>query len=107
MLPKKNRLTRREIEQLKAEKIRLIQGIHFALVFKKNDLPGKFGLIIPNRVVPKSSERNRIKRLLYQVIKEKRFNLRGLFLFLAKKGCEQGVLEGFMREMEDFERKII
>lgn len=107
MLPKKNRLNRQEIEKLKRERKRVVQGRFFGLVYQPTESLGKFGLIIPNKIVAKATKRNSIKRLLYRAVKEVLFENKGNFLFLAKKGCEQGNLEDFKREMEDFKKMSV
>lgn len=104
MLKKESRLTRVEIQNLKSssKQNKVLQGNFFGLVYQKTDQPGKFGLIISNKVVAKAVERNKIKRLLYSAIYNDLDSLKGLFLFLAKKNCVNGKLEEFEREMENF-----
>jgi ribonuclease P protein component len=104
MLAKNRRLDRAEVTLLKdsSRKNRLIQGSFFGLVFQENNKESKFGVIISNKISSKAVERNRIKRLLYQAVKEKMMGKTGYFLFLAKKSCLGANLESFKKEMEDF-----
>jgi len=102
MLSKKFRLNRNEIEELKTKRHNILQGRFFALIFKETNLPGKFGLIISNKISPSSIRRNKIKRLLCQAIKNELSGSTGLFLFLAKKNSLNGALELFEEEMDDF-----
>lgn len=85
MLPKEQRISGREILFLKKEKIQPVYGKVFGMVYKENMKVQKFGIIIPNKIVDKAFLRNKIKRLLYNLIGKFSFKTRGYFLFLAKK----------------------
>ena len=76
------------------------------MVFQPYPNEQKFGLIISNKISKKAVERNRVKRLLMAVVKEEFGGKEGKFLFLAKKSSLAGTREDFIKEMEEFERKI-
>ena len=107
MLSKKNRLSRREIEELKAKKTGVLQGKFFGLVFKKQTRRKAFALIISNKVAPGAVKRNRIRRLFFKAVQESFPDKEGKFLFLAKKGCLTANLEEFRGEMLSFGNSII
>lgn len=112
MLPKKNRLTRKEISALKTGKNRVFQGQLFGLVFEKpKDQTGingekKYGLIISNKISKKATQRNKIKRLLYRAIKKGFFVKPGKFLFLAKKSSIKATVLDLEKEVEKFNNLI-
>jgi ribonuclease P protein component len=106
MFSRKHRLTRRDIAELKKSRTRPIQGEFFGLIYQPAVDDSKFGLIISNKISKKATERNRVKRQLLAAARE-RFPARpGKFLFLAKKKSLSGTPEDFLKEMEEFERKI-
>jgi ribonuclease P protein component len=106
MLPRKHRLTRKEIVGLKGGKLRVIQGQFFGLIFQPQANERKFGLIISNKISPKAVERNRVKRMLFIAIEEKLLDKEGKFLFLAKKKSLTGTREDFLREVEGFKKRL-
>ncbi len=104
MLAKTWRLNRQEIMLLKdpSRKNKIVQGSFFGLIFQENSKKGKFGVIVSNKISSKAVERNRIRRLLYQAVKDKMMDKTGFFLFLAKKSCLGADLESFKKELENF-----
>jgi ribonuclease P protein component len=106
MLSRKRRLTRREITELKKSQTRPIQGEFFGLIYQPTTEESKFGLIISNKISKKATERNRVKRQLLAAAREKFLARPGKFLFLAKKRSLSGTREDFLKEMEEFEKKI-
>lgn len=106
MLSKKNRLSRKEIEELKSQKNRVIQGRFFGLIFKKEAGKNAFALIISNKVVSGAVKRNRIRRLFFKSIEESFPYKEGKFLFLAKKTCLAASLPEFKEEMINFGNSI-
>lgn len=106
MLPRKRRLTKREITELKGKRPRLIQGNFFGLIYQSQAQEQKFGLIISNKISKKATERNRVKRLLFEVVREKLLDKKGKFLFLAKKKSLAGTREDFLKEMEEFRKRL-
>lgn len=105
MLPKKNRLTKKEIFLLKEKQYKVVQGEFFGLIFAPG-LEKKFGLIISAKIAKKAVERNRVKRLLYKVIESNFWDKPGFFLFLAKKSCLLADIEKLQREILSFKEKI-
>lgn len=106
MFPKKNRLTKKEIVELKEGKLKVIQGKYFGLVYLRKENEKKVGLILSGKISKKSVERNKIKRLLFRALEGSLFNRSGWFLFLAKKASIEGSLESFQKEVENFEKEM-
>lgn len=107
MLSKKNRLGRREIEELKASKTGVLQGKFFGLIFQEQKGKKAFALIISNKIAPGAVRRNEIKRLFFKAVEENFPDKEGKFLFLAKKSCLISNLEEFKKEMVAFGNNII
>jgi len=106
MLSRKYRLPRGEIEKLKSQKGRILQGNLFGLLFQKDSGESKFALIVSNKVVEKSTERNRIKRLFYQAVEKELLGINGKFLFLAKKKITTATPESLRTELLFFKKKV-
>jgi ribonuclease P protein component len=71
MLPKKYRLSKNDIEKVFKVKKRF-QGNFLLLKIKPNSLPfSRFSVIVPISVSKKSSQRNRIKRLIRESLRKK------------------------------------
>lgn len=85
MLPKINRLTRQELEELKKAQKVIIQGKYFGLIYQPKSGGTKFGVIVSNNISKKAVLRNRIKRLLYRYVGKYLLASEGFFLFLAKR----------------------
>ena len=88
MLPKHQRLSREEIEEVKKKNKKILQGEFFGLVFQKEatiNSKQKFGVIVSNSISKKATVRNKIKRLLYLAIQTSPFISPGKYLFLAKR----------------------
>lgn len=112
MLPKKNRLNRKEVKELKARKNKILQGEFFGLIFEsapeENILrsDSKFGVIISNSISKKATKRNKIKRRLFQTIEKKFFTKNGKFLFLAKRKCLEAGPAKLEEEIVKFDKLI-
>ncbi len=106
MLPKKNRLDKKEINEIKKKSLRLLQGKYFGLAFYPVKGERKFGIILSAKISKKAVERNRIKRLLFLVIEENPFEEEGWFLFLGKKPSTAAQKEDFEEEIKDFQLKL-
>jgi len=106
MLPKEQRISGREIFFLKQEKIQPIYGKVFGMVYKENMKVQKFGIIIPNKIVNKSFLRNKIKRLLFNLIRKFSFKTSGYFLFLAKKQASLCNKDEFESDLLLLKRKL-
>jgi len=105
MLPKKNRLNKKEIAFLKEKQQKVLQGDFFGLIVSPSS-EKKFGLIISAKIAKKAVERNRVKRLLYRVIESNFWDKPGFFLFLAKKTCLLADSENLRKEVISFKEKI-
>lgn len=104
MLPKKNRLTRKEINLLKSRKNQIFQGKFFGIIYKDSD-DFKVGVIISNKVVAKAVDRNKVKRSLYLAIESKITIKKGQILFLAKRNCLEAKKDDFEKEVENFAKQ--
>jgi ribonuclease P protein component len=100
MLPKKNRLSRNDILLIKKEKIRPIYGNCFDLIYKKSEL-FKAGIISSNKIVGKACVRNKVKRLLFELLRKKEFK-NGQFLFISKKCSSECVNSQFQADLDKF-----
>jgi len=105
MLPKDKRLTRKEINELKARKLPVIQGQFLGLIFYP-DNASKFGVIISTKIDKRAVVRNQIKRQVFWVAKKTHFKKSGKFLFLAKKAIGEAKQQDLIRELENFNNKI-
>lgn len=105
MLSGKNRLNKKEIGKLREEKLTVLQGQFLGLICKPLN-EKKFSLIVSSKISKKAVERNKIKRLLYDTIKEFFFDLNGHFLFLAKKNIVKAQKEDLARDLENFRKRI-
>lgn len=106
MLARKYRLSRKEIVELKERKPQIIQGSYFGLIYQPQPGEKKFAAIVSTKISRKATERNRIKRMLFSVVGEVLFDREGKFLFLAKKKSLEGTREDFLKEAEDFRKKL-
>jgi len=103
VLSKKFRLSRREIEELKSEKNKILQGRFFGLIFQPQKEEKKFALITSNKISKKATVRNKFKRLFFQGLKEKLTELpSGNYLFLAKRQLLEANFEGLEKEIVNF-----
>jgi len=70
MIPKKNRLTRREIVEVREKgKIKGGKRVSILYIHTGGEVP-RFGMIVSSRVAKLAVERNRIKRVLREAFKE-------------------------------------
>ena len=106
MLSKKNRLNRKEIDELKSQKNRIIQGKFFGLICQKAAGKNAFALIVSNKVVPGAVKRNKVRRLFFKAVEESFPHKEGKFLFLAKKSCLVASLPELKEEMVNFGNSI-
>ncbi|RJR25579.1 hypothetical protein C4578_01240 [Candidatus Microgenomates bacterium] len=105
MLSGKNRLDKKEISKLREEKLPVLQGRYLGLIYKPAN-EKKFSLIVSSKISRKAVERNRIKRLFYNTLKESFFDLSGFFLFLAKKNIIAAKKEDLTLDLEGFKTKV-
>lgn len=106
MLPKINRLTRKEIFVLKKEKPKILQGKFFGLSYLPKKDEQKFGLIISTKIAKKATQRNKIKRLLFLAIEKNLLSKKGWFLFLAKKPCAKADFPSLAEETAFFNEHL-
>lgn len=99
MLPKKYRLNQKADFQKVLKKGTMSHGKSFALsLLKAEDDQKKAGIIVSNKVSKSAAERNRIRRVLREALKEKIESIKpgSLLVFLVKtqaQGVENKVLK--------------
>ncbi len=87
MLPKKNRLSKKEILEL-LPKAKAVRGGFLFLKFKiqNKDLPLKAGVSISKKVAKSAVERNKLRRIIYRVLaKNKKEILSAQLFFVINK----------------------
>lgn len=111
MLPKVNRLTEKSDFDRAVRDGRVFQSQSFGLaVLEEKDFgaPPKFGFIISNKISKKAVDRNRVRRIMRDVVRKSLDLIPSgyIFIFLAKKSIiERSALE-LRRELEEILRKI-
>lgn len=87
MLPKQNRLTRLEVDEIKHKKTTPFSGRFFGLV--KLNQPGepKFAVLISKKLSKSAVVRNHIRRVVFDAIYPIMDKQEGWHLFLAKKNA--------------------
>lgn len=94
MLPLKNRLTKKSDFENVRQNGRFITSKYFSASCVKRDkeeLPSRFGFIVSKKISMKSHDRNRVKRILREIVQsnidevEKGFD----FVIIAKSGITQ------------------
>ena len=106
MLPKLNRLTRQEVEEIKKGQKVIIQGRYFGLIYQPKIGVAKFGVIVSNHISKKAVLRNRVKRLLYRSLGKHLITSEGFFLFLAKRPSLEMSLPQAEEEILFFKNKL-
>lgn len=108
MLPKINRLIRADdFEKVKKEG-NLVRGSFFLLSFLRNSLSfSRFGIVVSKNVSKKATERNRIKRMIRETIRQIMPSIREGFDFviIARKSIVGGK-ERLSKELEFLFEKI-
>lgn len=111
MLPKQNRLNKRADFSRVAQSGQTVQSKNFGLAYldtdDKNTLP-KIGFIVSNKISKKAHERNYVKRLLRQTIRELVGNIKNglLLVLLARKSILDASSEELKRELESKLKQI-
>ena len=85
MLKKENRLTTKEFLDVfkKGEKK---HNSFFLLVYTKNDKKVKVGVSIPKKIFKKAVDRNKTKRIIFNLLKKNHLlPKKGYFVFVLKK----------------------
>lgn len=106
MLPKENRLTKREEFENVTKNGKLFQSPFFGLIFiSKKRAPSRFGIVVSNKISKRATARNRAKRLLRQAIRKNMIEVLPGFdvVFLAKKK----ILEALPQEIEKQTRELL
>ena len=72
MLPKENRLNKKADFALVSKKGQVAQSKNFGLAYLATGqkVPPKFGFIVSNKISKKAVDRNRIKRILREILRE-------------------------------------
>lgn len=105
VLSSKNRLNKKEIGKLREEKLPVLQGQYFGLIYEPLN-EKKFSLIVSSKISKKAVERNKIKRIFYDIVKEYFFDLNGHFLFLAKRNIVNATKKDIVCDLEKVRQKI-
>ena len=107
MLPKKNRLSKKEILEL-LPKSKTVRGNFLFLKFRYIDNAFfKAGVTISKKVAKKAVDRNRIRRIIYKVLSQKRKNITPALLFFIVNKISKN--DDLVHEVERllFEAKVI
>lgn len=106
MLPKEKRLNRKEILIIQQRKLPIIQGNFLGLIFFPVLGEQKFGVVVSVKIAKRAVARNKLRRLLYQKIRQTLLDTRGWFLFLAKKSALEAAPADLEKELLYFKSKI-
>lgn len=111
MLPKKNRLNKKEDFQKTLKKGSMKQGVFFGAAFYKTKEKSepKVGFIVSNKISKKAVERNRIKRILRAAVSGRIESLpEGMLLvFLAKKSAAGKDSSELREDVEKLLEKVL
>ncbi|MFZ3020424.1 MAG: ribonuclease P protein component [Minisyncoccia bacterium] len=99
MLPKKNRLSKKEILEL-LPKAKTVRGNFLFLKFKYVDAgkPFKAGVSISKKVAKKAVERNKVRRIIYRVLSQRIKNIESSHIFFIINKISKK--EELIREVE-------
>lgn len=91
MLPYKNRLTKKSDFENVRQSGKFVSNENFTVSFVKREddsLPNRFGFIVSKKISTKAHERNKVKRILREIIAENIDSMKcGYdFVFIAKPG---------------------
>lgn len=103
MLPKKSRLSRKEILVLRAGNP-VLQGHYFGLIYSPRT-EKKIGVIVSAKIAKSAVVRNRIKRNLFRAVENQELKP-GWYLFLAKKPAVDAGLEEIQKELAEFKQRL-
>ena len=102
MLAKKNRLTKDRDFDLVFKKGRTIDGKFVFFKLGKNDLQiSRFGFIIGKKISKKAAVRNKIKRMLREIIKEKMEKIKPGFDIIV--GVRPSIIE---KDYQDIKKEV-
>ena len=100
MLPKINRLTRLEVEQIKRSHTVPLSGQYFGLVKLSKVGKPKFAVIISNKIAKSAVVRNHIRRVVYSAIHPIIDQQHGWRLFLAKKSVVEADRKRILEDIQ-------
>lgn len=110
MLPKENRLTKKTDFTQVSKRGEVIQSKNFGLAYFRanNNKAPKFGFIVSNKISKKAVDRNKVKRVLRQVVRELVGDVKNglLFVLLVKKSILGASQDELKRELEGKLRQI-
>lgn len=87
----------------------MIQSASFGLAsLKIDDSPSRFGFIISNKISKLAVRRNKVRRILKQIVRENLSTLpRGfLFVILARRNILERVPDEIKKEVENVLRRV-
>jgi len=105
MFPKKNRLSKKEIEEILLSGER-VHSHHLLLVFKRNTIQknNRFAVVVSKKVSLLATERNKLKRRIRAIL-QKRNNYKKEGIFLTKPKSIKLPHEALKQEVEELLKK--
>lgn len=105
MLSKKNRLTGSEnfVRVQNEGKVYQSKNFGIAVVDRKDSGPSRFAFIVSTKISKEAVDRNRIKRIMREVVRLNILNIRDGFdfVFLAKPSITRVSTEEIMKEVKE------
>lgn len=109
MLARDNRLTKRADFTAVREKGALTASESFSLSVynRKDDKPSRFGFVIPNKIIPLSSHRTKIKRAISEGLRQNMYAVKNGYdcVVLPKPAADKKYTSDLMREVRDALKK--
>lgn len=108
MLPKENRLKKRKDFENATKTGKILQSSLFGVAFVVKEVgPTRFGIVVSTKISKKASERNKVKRLLRDTIRERLSRASPGFdvVFLVKKKILVAKRETIEKETEGLLQK--
>lgn len=106
MLPKSNRLTKKSDFDRVSKSGKVVQSASFGFAFLKVDeAPSRFGFIISNKISKKAVDRNKIRRVLREIVRGNLEDVPNGFLFVIL--ARRNILEKSKDELEKELVKIL
>lgn len=102
MLPKKNRLTKKEVDFVLKKGKTYKQGFLLLKIFRRKDfLFPCFSVIVPVKVAKKSTKRNKIKRQIRESLRKKICSIKGGFC-----GIIMALPEALGKNYKEIDREV-
>lgn len=100
MLPKQNRISDKKEFSTILERGKIFQGPSFGLACykEKDSLPPRFGFIVSNKISKLATRRNRIRRILREIVRSKLAQIKPGFLFVIL--VKKNILEKSYTDLE-------